>query len=68
MKLKILVYLSLSTLFASLSAVTHAQTYSLVTEFNGSDGGVPMAGVTVRGGALWGTTSTGSINGSGTAY
>ena len=56
MKLKTLASLCLIAFVAS----AHAQTYSVIHAFsNGSDGQFPYAGVTLRGGALYGTTESG---------
>ena len=59
MKLKTLACLSLITLVASLGLATQAQTFTVIHAFNGDDGAFPMAGVTLRGGNLYGTTSNG---------
>ncbi len=57
MKLKTL--LTLITLIA-ICSVSYAQTYSVLYAFTGgSDGRFPLAGVTIRGGSLFGTTSQG---------
>ncbi len=62
MKLKALVYLSLITLVISLSPA-HAQTFSVIHSFSGGiEGANPSAGVTIRGNALFGTTSSGGFN------
>ena len=59
MKSKTLFYLVLLTLFASLIPAMHAQTFSVIYSFTGgADGGSPDAGVTIRGNALYGTTSS----------
>jgi uncharacterized repeat protein (TIGR03803 family) len=69
MKQKTLVYLSLITLFASLSSVAHAQTFSVIYNFTeGADGNWPYAGVTIRENALYGTTSGFSNQSCGTVY
>jgi len=58
MKSKTLFYLLLLTLFALLIPAMHAQTYSVIYTFRGhTDGASPAAGVTIRGNALYGTTS-----------
>ena len=56
------------TLFATSAA--QAQTYSVIYNFmNLSDGAFPFAGLTLRGGALYGTTSTSMHNtGRGTVF
>lgn len=73
MKLKTLVSLSLITLVASLGLVAHTQTFSVIHTFTGTagDGAVPVAGVTLRGSALFGTTwygGIGGVPGGGTVY
>lgn len=67
MKLQPFVYLSLIALVASLSPVAFAQTFSVIHAFNGSDGAHPHAGVTLRAGMLYGTTSAGG-GGGGSVY
>jgi hypothetical protein len=50
--------------FAAATALgSHAQTFSVTHYFTGgSDGGNPMAGLTLdRGGKLYGTTETGTV-------
>ena len=57
MKSKILPYLVLLTLVASLIPVLHAQTFTVIHSFTGGiGGGSPYSGVTIRGTALYGTT------------
>src|SRR5580704_5224855 len=68
MTLKALVYLSLIALAASLAPAVYAQTYATIYPFLGTNGATPTAGVTIKVGNLWGTTSTGGSNGSGTVY
>lgn len=65
MKFKTLVCFCLITLVASLSPVARAQTFSVIHTFTGmgSDGSGPIAGVTLRGGALYGTTYYSGIGG-----
>lgn len=64
MKSKALFFLILLTFFALLIPVMHAQTYSVIHAFaGGTDGAVPKAGVTIRGNALYGTTTGGGYNG-----
>ncbi len=68
MKAKTIVCLSLITLVASLSTA-HAQTFSVIHTFTGSpDGASPIAGVTLRAGVLYGTTSEGGDAENGIAY
>ncbi len=55
----------LLTLFAVPAA--HAQTYSVIHNFHVSDGATPLAGLTLRGGVLYGTTSWGGT-GAGTVF
>ncbi len=69
MKLKTLVYLSLITLIASLTPAAHTQTFSTIHAFAPPNGLGPEAGVSLRAGVLYGTTScTANCNGSGTVY
>jgi uncharacterized repeat protein (TIGR03803 family) len=66
MKSKTLFSLFLLTLFTSLIPAMHAQTFSVIHTFTaGTDGAVPMAGVTIQGNSLYGTTSGPT---SGTVY
>jgi uncharacterized repeat protein (TIGR03803 family) len=69
---KTLVRLSLITLVAMLISSAHAQTFSVIHTFNGGDGANPLAGVTLKGGALYGTTELGPLvsnsSGYGTVY
>ena len=69
MKIKTLVSFSRITLVILLVPALHAQTFSIIHSFtnNGGDGGNPEAGVTIRGGSLFGTTYSGGL-GYGTAY
>ena len=68
MKSKTLFYLILLTFFASLIPAMHAQTFSVIHSFTGGTGRQwPYAGVTIRGNALYGTTSDGSER-CGTVY
>lgn len=49
--------------------MAYAQTYSVIHTFTGADGAEPLAGVTLRGGSLYGTTSIGGgERGYGTVY
>jgi uncharacterized repeat protein (TIGR03803 family) len=65
MKSKTLLYLVVLTLLASLVPAAYAQTFTVLYAFTGgADGAIPMAGVTIRGNTLYGTTS----NASGTVY
>jgi uncharacterized repeat protein (TIGR03803 family) len=69
MKLKTLTCLSLITCVASLATAAHAQTFSVIHAFTGgSDGAHPYAGVTIRGGDLYGTTNNGGFSEQGTVY
>ncbi len=70
MKFKTLFYLTLLTFVASLIPAVHAQTFSVIHSFTGgTDGKTPQAGVTIRGNALYGTTSgEGSEWSCGTVY
>ncbi len=69
MKLKTLVCLSLIALVASLSPAAHAQTFSTIHSFTGgSDGANPSAGVTIRAGHLYGTTTNGGSSTYGSIY
>jgi uncharacterized repeat protein (TIGR03803 family) len=69
MKWKMLVCLSLIASLASLAPAADAQTFSVIHNFtNGFDGGNPTAGVTLRGGALFGTAAYGGRQGRGSVY
>ena len=59
MKSKILLHLILLTFLASLVQPVHAQAFSVIHTFTGigAEGGTPTAGVTIRGNALFGTTT-----------
>ena len=58
MKSKTLFYLILIIFLASLIPAMRAQTFSVLHSFTeGPDGTVPYAGVTIRGNALYGTTT-----------
>ena len=58
MKLKTLVSLSLIALSTTFSPAAHAQTFSVIYYFGGGTSGEePAAGVTIRGNAIYGTTS-----------
>jgi uncharacterized repeat protein (TIGR03803 family) len=63
MKVKSLVCLSLITLLASLAPLAHAQTFSVIYNFAGHNGGDPNSGVTIRAGNLYGTTYSGGTSG-----
>jgi len=68
MKRKSCLGLTLIAVVASLSLAAHAQTYSVIYNFTGAgDGGYPYAGVTLRGGNLFGTTTYAGV-GNGTVY
>jgi uncharacterized repeat protein (TIGR03803 family) len=58
-KLKPLVSFCLFVLIVSLSLSMKAQTYSVIHSFTGSNGAFPQAGVTLRAGNLYGTTTEG---------
>ena len=66
MKLRIVGILSLITLAASFVQSAHAQTFSVIHKFTfAGDGANPVAGLTLRAGILYGTTTVGaSHNGS----
>jgi uncharacterized repeat protein (TIGR03803 family) len=67
MKSKALFYLILLTFFASLIPAAHAQTFSVIHNFTGGPRGQgSLAGVTIRGNVLYGTTS--SYDNCGTVY
>lgn len=72
MKLKTLFCLILITLAAVLSLTAHAQIFSVIHNFTGKgEGSFPLAGLTLRGGKLYGTTEEGGIggiNGYGTVF
>jgi len=58
MKSKTLFYLILLTLIISLALAARAQTFSVIHDFTGgTGGGGPDSGVTIRGNALYGTTT-----------
>lgn len=59
MNRKTLVCLILIALVESLSSAAHAQTFSVIHSFTYADGAGPEAGVTLRGGNLYGTTTNG---------
>ena len=56
MKLKTLAFLILITLVTSLGLSAHAQTFSVVHAFNAPIGVLPLSGVTIKAGVLYGTT------------
>jgi uncharacterized repeat protein (TIGR03803 family) len=71
--MRTIVCLNLIAFLVFLSPVAHAQTFSVIHTFtgNGGDGASPAAGVTLRAGALYGTTSQGGVGGAtgpGTVY
>jgi uncharacterized repeat protein (TIGR03803 family) len=69
MKLKTLVCLSLITVVTSFSSAAHAQTFSVIHQFAlGNDGADPHGGVTLRGGALYGTTTAANQQSNGNVY
>jgi uncharacterized repeat protein (TIGR03803 family) len=58
-----------ATLMLFISAVAHAQTYSVIYNFTATgDGGTPRAGVTLRAGSLYGTTALGGLDNSSTVF
>ncbi len=57
MSLKALFYVSLITFVASIGPAAPAQTFSVIHAFAGSDGSNPWAGLTIRAGVLYGTSS-----------
>ena len=59
MTLKTLVSLFQLALVVSLGPAATAQTYSLIHSFTGANGAFPKAGVTLKGGSLYGTTTEG---------
>lgn len=60
MKYKILILFALVTMLASLVPASSAQTFNVIHSFShGSDGWLPVSGVTIRQGKLYGTTSAG---------
>lgn len=60
MKLKNVFHLLLTVLVTFFGQLAHAQTFSVIHNFTGGgDGWLPVAGVTIRGGDLYGTTSAG---------
>jgi len=67
MKSKTLFYLTLITFLLTVIPAVHAQTFSVIHTFTGGiDGTNPVAGMTIRGKALYGTT--GSPFTGGTVY
>ncbi len=63
----VLVLATVLVLMLTANPSAHAQTYSVIHTFSGSDGdgASPEAGVTLRGGVLYGTTYGGGIGGIG---
>jgi hypothetical protein len=59
MNFKTLACLSLIVFVALCCPAANAQTFSVIHTFNWSDGSTPFAGVTLRGGTLYGTTNNG---------
>jgi uncharacterized repeat protein (TIGR03803 family) len=53
---------------AAASPKIHSQTFSVVHRFKWSDGANPLAGLTVDGSNLYGTTSAGGSYGAGTVF
>jgi uncharacterized repeat protein (TIGR03803 family) len=70
MKLKVLVCCCLIAYIAVFIPSAHAQTFGVIHTFaNGPDGYSPLAGLTLKGGNLYGTTSAGPLDfGYGTVY
>jgi uncharacterized repeat protein (TIGR03803 family) len=69
MLLKTFVSLCLITFVASLAPAVHGQTFSVIHTFaNSPDGFMPLGGVTLRSGNLYGTTPVGPFSGYGTVY
>ncbi len=69
MNLKSFVCLSLLALAVSFSSTVHAQTFSVIHNFTGgADGALPVAGVTIKGSALYGTAGYGGGNKWGVVY
>ncbi len=70
MKLKMFAHFCLIMFLALLAPAAHAQTFSVIHTFTGTgDGTKPNVGVTIRGGALFGTTyDTTGHSGSGSVY
>src|SRR5690242_13521274 len=55
--------------FAALSIPAHSQTFSVIHNFTGTDGGDPFAGPALdHVGNLYGTTNSGGAHGSGAVY
>ena len=61
--LKLAALLAIVVLLTLAGSVAHAQTYSVIYNFAGHDGGDPNAGVTIRAGSLYGTTYSGGTDG-----
>jgi uncharacterized repeat protein (TIGR03803 family) len=60
MKLKMFFFLALIAVVALFTPIVQAQTFSDIHDFTGgSDGRLPVSGVTIKGGKLYGTTSAG---------
>jgi uncharacterized repeat protein (TIGR03803 family) len=68
MKVKTFASWSLIILVAFFVPAAHAQTFSVIHTFQGPEGRGPAAGVTLRGGILWGTTGGGGDGDFGTVY
>ena len=68
MKLKTLVCLSTITVAALLTTAANAQRFQVLHTFTGRDGAAPYAGVTIRAGMLYGTTTAGGTHGAGVVF
>ena len=70
MNRKTIVYLSLIALAALVCLEAHAQTFSVIHAFTGVEGAEPQAGLTLRAGVLYGTTTVclQHCTGAGTVY
>ena len=58
----------ISILLGFVATQVHAATLTTLASFNGSNGEVPMAGLTVSGNTLYGTTEEGGANSDGTVF
>src|SRR5437660_11872943 len=52
----------------AFGAAARAQTYLVLTNFNGTNGATPMGGMAVANGVLYGTTYSGGASNSGTVF
>jgi uncharacterized repeat protein (TIGR03803 family) len=64
----LLTLLAALLVFAGVSLPAHSQTFSVIHNFTGSDGGDPFAGPVLDHGNLYGTTNSGGVHGSGAVY